>query len=995
MVMEMVASDIVTNPTTEWPMTFFVTKVENETHHTQTILYHHLAVAVVPQISKCKKVALHARNQQCPAVKFKIRAKFMSLDHDDDDEVRTINQSKKRRVNERHWTLLIVFRSAFISDCFVRSSYDTSITTTNKKHTQVFSFFYCVLYKKMTSLSRSSQKKNNDDDDKLKKTKIKNSQVATTTANNTDTADSRLNPVVMALVAFIVLVAIVLSDRILAANDHHHGSSPGATGAAERSNAADFFSSASSRRLIQHQNTIHVFITANSNKDSNDPIGLKLQQDLKVVLNNEDRFQLIVHALTLEQQESFLEASSCGQDALDRFQELVQRQQEHLAAEVWKYCALRENGGVFIDSSSPLLVRLHDVLESVGSSTGTGSTAGSSSSSRSVAVLSEEYFPKTIHSSLLILQPNQKHIAASMLQVLVDTSLETLEFHQLFLPRTLYELISSDANAKTATEAESLVLGDNGPNWIIYETKCHVDPLRRQQQDGGGDATTIGWTDSSTSFRYSHACPVHAGFCCTVQDDTHKTVMISRHPILPFQKVSNRLPLPYNAEAGHYNEAELPYISTIKERVYERPVVTTTNSKNKGGEEQSNATPNFFDLLLANNCLPDDVNCSKCLRDKSGSDCVKCAKPCGCYCETLCKVKPAAKFVAKDITISPPLYSRDPNRLVPRIIHQTYFEELTQEKYPNMSRLINSFKSSGWEYRFYTDEDAQNFLSTHFPAEVRQAYDTLRPGAFKADLFRYCALLIHGGLYVDVDIMLESFLDNSIPANVGFLTPMDEPGVGVNRRFCVWNGLIASAPGHPFLAKAIETVVNQVRNRFTSVDVDARFCPSQEMSILHSFDMLFTAGPCLLGSAINFSLGREGQRRFVPGELVPKEMDEYEKASSFVIGAEEPLSRIPGRTIILHQEKWDMGSHRFTFVEKNLVVAATDLEDSDDRANQAATSGKKTEHYSKTHAATGIYGLEGLYTDRKSANEDVRFLVDLSMQTKIKSAASASVAVVS
>ena len=71
-----------------------------------------------------------------------------------------------------------------------------------------------------------------------------------------------------------------------------------------------------------------------------------------------------------------------------------------------------------------------------------------------------------------------------------------------------------------------------------------------------------------------------------------------------------------------------------------------------------------------------------------------------------------------------------------------------------------------------------------------------------------------------------------------------------NRRFCVWNGWIASAPGHPFLAKAIETVVNQVRNRFTSVDVDARFCETgpiagkQEMSILHSFDMLFTAGPC-------------------------------------------------------------------------------------------------------------------------------------------------------
>ena len=114
-----------------------------------------------------------------------------------------------------------------------------------------------------------------------------------------------------------------------------------------------------------------------------------------------------------------------------------------------------------------------------------------------------------------------------------------------------------------------------------------------------------------------------------------------------------------------------------------------------------------------------------------------------------------------------------------------------------MSRLVESFKRSGWEYRFYSDEDAQNFLSTHFPAEVREAYDDLRPGAFKADLFRYCALLIHGGVYADVDIMLESSLDHSIPNNVGFVVPVDEPGIEAKRPCCV--SLLA-------LIKCVETV---------------------------------------------------------------------------------------------------------------------------------------------------------------------------------------------
>lgn len=105
--------------------------------------------------------------------------------------------------------------------------------------------------------------------------------------------------------------------------------------------------------------------------------------------------------------------------------------------------------------------------------------------------------------------------------------------------------------------------------------------------------------------------------------------------------------------------------------------------------------------------------------------------------------------------------------------------------------------------------------SQHYPEEVREAYDTLLPGAFKADIFRYCLLFIHGGVYADVDILLESNLDAVLKPDVGFMVPIDKPGRGSGRGHCVWNGLLAAAPGHPYLAKAIENVVNQVRNKFT------------------------------------------------------------------------------------------------------------------------------------------------------------------------------------
>ena len=218
---------------------------------------------------------------------------------------------------------------------------------------------------------------------------------------------------------------------------------------------------------------------------------------------------------------------------------------------------------------------------------------------------------------------------------------------------------------------------------------------------------------------------------------------------------------------------------------------------------------------------------------------------------------------------------------------------------------------------------------------------------------------------------------------------------------CLWNGFIAAAPGHPVLAKAVETIVNQVRNRFCSVDVDATFCPDPELSVLHAYDTLFTAGPCLFGSTLNRVYGRHGQTSFVAGELDPfSDPAQRESAlhgtnfvvtfsqgqKSFIQGADADTSdisalsrRIPGRTVILQQNKWDMGAHRFTLLEKNLVISATDLPDSNDRENLGSSP---SEHYSKTHAKVGIYGLEGLYVDSKKANEDIRIFVDNDLHSK-------------
>ena len=345
-----------------------------------------------------------------------------------------------------------------------------------------------------------------------------------------------------------------------------------------------------------------------------------------------------------------------------------------------------------------------------------------------------------------------------------------------------------------------------------------------------------------------------------------------------------------------------------------------------------------------------------CLRIKSGANCKTCKDVCPTFCKNLCAVKLKEKPVKNVLSISGPRFKKDPERIIPRIIHQTWFEPVTAEKYPNMARLIESWKRSGWEYNFYDDAAAGEFLLLHFPPEVKDAYDSITPGAFKADLFRYCVLLIKGGIYSDMDIMLESNLDAAVPPDVGFMVPVDEPGSKHDHRMCLWNGMIAAAPAHPYLVRVIDRVVHNIRNRFTVVDYDQMMCDNPELSVSHAYSTLFTGGPCILGMTLNEVMGRPLQQTFEHGDLITD-------------------VEVPGRTVVLNQNKWDMGAHRFTWLDNNLVVAATDMPDYDDRQELKGEDKDQAAHYSKTLDRTTLYGYKKVYTDREIAHERVVFQI--------------------
>jgi hypothetical protein len=125
----------------------------------------------------------------------------------------------------------------------------------------------------------------------------------------------------------------------------------------------------------------------------------------------------------------------------------------------------------------------------------------------------------------------------------------------------------------------------------------------------------------------------------------------------------------------------------------------------------------------------------------------------------------------------------------------------------------------------------------------------------------------------------------------------------------------------------------------------------------HPINFLPAAGPCILGASVNRFLDRHPQTGFDINE------------TDSLLG--DYADKVPGKVVILQANKKDMGSHRFTMLEKNLIIAATDMPDYDDR--ESVDGHNADNHYSKLRKKGKIYGMSGLYKDWNVANEAIKF----------------------
>lgn len=163
---------------------------------------------------------------------------------------------------------------------------------------------------------------------------------------------------------------------------------------------------------------------------------------------------------------------------------------------------------------------------------------------------------------------------------------------------------------------------------------------------------------------------------------------------------------------------------------------------------------------------------------------------------------------------------------------------------PGMKKAISTWIDLNPEYEhlYFTGKECREWLAKEYSQRTIDAYDSLVPGAYKADLFRICFIYKHGGVYVD------SAMENLVPLREiiqphhEFVSAKDD-GVDAG----IYQAFFAATPQHPALAQIIELILERVEK--------------QE----YGHRDLYITGPVAFGHGLNKWLGREQETDFDPG----------------------------------------------------------------------------------------------------------------------------------
>lgn len=146
---------------------------------------------------------------------------------------------------------------------------------------------------------------------------------------------------------------------------------------------------------------------------------------------------------------------------------------------------------------------------------------------------------------------------------------------------------------------------------------------------------------------------------------------------------------------------------------------------------------------------------------------------------------------------------------VPWILHTTNYDDTISRGAQNAVlfdpslRLIHS-----------NDTESYDFIRKHCSRRAAEAYACIRPAAFRADLYRFCALYAMGGIYMDSDIIplvpLKHIVSTCSSFTLGYdqaQTVYDIKHIGMQMK------ILASEPGHAISSCMMNNIIENVVHR--------------------------------------------------------------------------------------------------------------------------------------------------------------------------------------
>ena len=161
----------------------------------------------------------------------------------------------------------------------------------------------------------------------------------------------------------------------------------------------------------------------------------------------------------------------------------------------------------------------------------------------------------------------------------------------------------------------------------------------------------------------------------------------------------------------------------------------------------------------------------------------------------------------------------------PLTIYQSWqTNEVPTKMRENILNLLNM--NPEFDYYLYSDEASLAFIKKHYRQDVVDAFNSLKPGAYKSDLWRCCILYKYGGVYLDIKYHSVVPLISIIKDNpVIFTRDLDNNCSNLTKfeiRTGIYNAFMVSPPNNPIFKASIDEIVYSSKHklyRANSLDI--------------------------------------------------------------------------------------------------------------------------------------------------------------------------------